>query len=266
MLRLLQPIYYGLFHLAAILSERVLFQNRGDHTSFSMRFPALAHKFVYVGSAVRRQVVRQKDFKTRHLRVLLVARLMPDKGIEDFLEVAEILQGGPFEFVLVGPESQGFKHIWSKVQNYDAGGSIRYPGELDAAAVAKEFSQAHVFFFPSYGEGMARVMLECGFALVCPVAYDIVANRDLIAEGRGFLVKIGATGRVVDILRQLQADRCLLEEYAFQYQEHILEHYALGTYVRRMDGIVQKVARENGIDCGKYMERGITGNRGALKG
>ena len=239
--RLLRPIYWLLLRLAISMSRATLFQNHADMQALAGRFPKLAGRFFYAGSAVSMPVVQDKSFATEYLRVLLVARLMPDKGIEDFLRLAESCHHEGIRFVLVGPPSVGFEALYARVQDHHRRGIIAYLGELDAQATFAQLAEAHVFFFPSYGEGMARVMLEAGFALACPVAYDIPANRDLIAEGRGFILPIGAYGDAAAVIKRLAQDRTLLEAHARRYQVHILANYSMDMFTLRMDEVIRKL-------------------------
>lgn len=236
--RLLRPIYWTLLRLAAGLSRATLFQNYADMQTLAERFPKLARRFFYAGSAVSTPVVQKKAFGQTPLRVVLVARLMPDKGIEDFLHLAESCLADDIKFVLVGPPSLGFDALFARVQDYHRRGIIAYLGELDAQETFAQLAEAHIFFFPSYGEGMARVMLEAGFALACPVAYDIPANRDLIAEGRGFLLPTGAHGEAASVVRRLAEDRLLLETQARNYQAHIVSNYSMDVFTKRIDDVV----------------------------
>lgn len=247
--RLLRPLYWTLLHLAAGLSRATLFQNHADMQTLAARFPRLAGRFFYAGSAVSTPVVQDKPFTANPLRVALVARLMPDKGIEDFLQLAESCYQEGIQFVLVGPPSLGFDALLGRVQDYHRRGILTYLGELSAQATAAQLAEAHVFFFPSYGEGMARVMLEAGFALACPVAYDIPANRDLIAEGRGFLLPVGAHRDAAAIIRRLAEDRRLLEAQAHSYQAHILANYSMDVFTKRIDDVVALVAGRLAADA-----------------
>ena len=172
---------------------------------------------------------------------------MPDKGVDDFLRTAEKLQGQGFEFVLAGPRSLGFDDLFEKVKEFHTLGIIRYPGELNSDEMLTEFDQAHVFFLPSYGEGMPRVMLEAGFAQTCPIGYDISANRDLITEGRGFLAPRGDFDAAVSILRNLAEDRNALRTNAINYQKHILQNYSMDVFCQRLDEVFKGLAAELGI-------------------
>jgi glycosyltransferase involved in cell wall biosynthesis len=245
--RSLRPLFMQLLGLSVRLARRVLFQNHGDLARLAKKYPAYAHKFCYAGSAVQMPVTKDKDFSSPNLRVLFPTRLMPDKGVDDFLQAAKMLHGQGFEFVLAGPGSLGFDGLFEKVKEHDAAGIIRYLGELTSSATVDEFAKAHVIYFPSYGEGMARVMLEAGFGQLCPICYDIPANRDLIAEGRGFLVSRGDIDAAVSVLRTLAADRQATRSNAVNYQKHILENYTMEIFTRRMDEIFKDLSEELGL-------------------
>jgi len=246
--RILRPLYMGLLGLSIRLSRRVLFQNHGYLADLADRFPSQSHKFHYTGSAVSMPVFGEKDFSAPTLKVFLASRLMPDKGVDDFLQTAARLQGQGFEFILAGPRSIGFDYIFETVKEYHTLGIIRYLGELNSDEMLTEFDQAHVFFLPSYGEGMARVMLEAGFAQTCPIGYDISANRDLISEGRGFLAPRGDFDAAVSILRTLAGDRNALRTNAINYQKHILQYYSMEVFCQRLDEIFKDLAVELGIE------------------
>jgi glycosyltransferase involved in cell wall biosynthesis len=242
--RMLQWLYLSVLGVSVSCARRVLFQNHGHLEWMRSRSPYLRSKLKYVGSAVSAPVVGEKDFSVSPLRVLLVARLMPDKGIDDFLHVAEDMRCGPWKFILVGPRSAGFSDLAARVEASHSRGIIEYMGELDAASVTHQFALAHVFFFPSHHEGMARVMLECGFARMCPVAYNIPANRDLSGEGRGFLVAVGHTEQVISTLTELSRNRAVLLDNAVAYQKHVLENFDVESFRRRMDAILQELGTE----------------------
>jgi len=239
--RLLRPIYKLLLRMAIRTSQAVLFQNHSDLRLLSEQMPSSKEKFFYIGSAIEETIVQDKDFDSPRLRVLLVARLLPDKGIEDFLKVAEILHQKDFEFVLVGPASVGFDDLLSKVRDSHSRGMIEYIGELDSAGVHSQYQKAHILYYPSYGEGMSRVMLEAGYAYLCPIAYDIPANRELLTNRRGFLVPSKDIKQVIQILAELSQNRRCLEQNAFAFQSFITKNYNMTNYTDRMDCILAKL-------------------------
>jgi glycosyltransferase involved in cell wall biosynthesis/ribosomal protein S18 acetylase RimI-like enzyme len=236
--RLLRPLYWLLLGGAVRIAERVLLQNTGDVASMRARYPRLASKFVLVGSGIGVDVRPVERAEDGLVRVLLVARLLPDKGVGAFLAVASRLHGPTVKFVLVGPAARGGDDTLEAVRRAAAAGEIEYLGELDAAGLRREYARAHMLLFPSVGEGMPRVMLEAGFAGLCPVAYDIAANQDLVRPGGGVLVATGDLEGLVAAVAGLAADRHRIAANARAFQRHVVAEFGMEAFVRRMDGIV----------------------------
>jgi glycosyltransferase involved in cell wall biosynthesis len=245
-MRLIRPIYNLLFSLTLHLARSVLFQNYAEMASTVQRWPRSREKLAYIGSAV--SVIQNnapKSFTVDPLQVVLVARLLPDKGIHDFLQVATAFRDrNDVEFVLIGPASLGYDALLAEVENTAKAGLIHYWGELNPEQTQAHLRAGHIFLFPSYGEGMARVMLEAGFALMCPIAYDIPANRDLVATDRGYLLATGDWQAATNTIRQLLENRNTLAANAHAYQQFIATTFTMQAYSERMDAILTQVIHD----------------------
>jgi glycosyltransferase involved in cell wall biosynthesis len=236
---LLRRVYLRLARASLGRSEAFLFQNSGDLRWLAERIPEHAAKMSYIGSAVSVPDTGDRDYGAEPLGVLLVTRMMAAKGVDDFIQVARRLRGGRFRFVLVGPPSVGEDALMGRVRAAAAAGELEYRGELAAEALYEEYRRAAVFYFPSrYAEGLARVMLEAGFFGLCPVACDIVSNRDLLAEGRGFMLPAGDADAAAGLLERLEADRGLLRAHAEAYRGFVRGAYTQEAYNRRMDALL----------------------------
>lgn len=237
---LLRRVYLRLARASLGASEAFLFQNNGDLRWLAERIPEHAGKMSYIGSAVSVPDTGERDYEATPLGVLLVTRVMAAKGVDDFIEVARRLHGDRFRFVLVGPPSTGEDALLQRVKAAAEAGWMEYRGELSGDALYDEFRRAAVFYFPSrYAEGLARVMLEAGFFGLCPVACDIVSNRDLLAQGRGFLLPAAAgADDAAALLERLETDRGLLRANAETYRAFVREAYTQEAYTRRMDALL----------------------------
>lgn len=237
--RLLRPLYFVLMRISLGLSKAAFFQNHGDMQWLAHKLPSLSHKMHWVGSGVGAEIIQEKDFHQLPLVVLMVGRLMKDKGISTFLEAAERLHGGPFRFLLAGPPSVGQDSLYHQVFQAHEQGTIEYVGELEQDELRKLYRRSHVFAFPSRGEGMPRVMLEAGHALLCPFASDIPAHRDLIRANGGILLAPNQEAEsLISHLQRLESNRGELESNARAYQRHIVKNYNMEAYAKRMDDLL----------------------------
>ncbi len=233
-------VYLRMLRVAQEQSAQILFQNGGDRAVLESRLPTIGTKAVLVGSAVVAPVVATKDFATGPLRILVVGRLMRDKGIDRVLQVAEALHHEDVTFTIAGPSSHGERRLHQEVVRAAKQGSVTYVGESSAEELQRLYRDHHVLLFLSVGEGMARVMLEGAHAMLCPVASDIAANRDLIdGPQSGFLVKADATvDDVVPILRHLRDNRKQVASAAASFQRTVLDRFGIDRYVTAVDGVL----------------------------
>lgn len=243
----LRSVYVAVLGVSFRLARAALFQNHGDMRWAIARVSGAAGKAVYVGSAVDAPVVvRGSDFhQGMPVVVLLVSRLLPSKGIEDFLWVARQLHHRGISFSLVGPASTDYPDLARRVIQAHREGVLTYKSYEPSVKLARWYREADIFLFPSYGEGMARVMLEAGFAGLQPVAYDINANHDLIVEGSGTLVAVGDRDALTCAVEQIARDRTSLAAAAHRYQERVVAAFGIESYERRFLEVVYRLMTQD---------------------
>lgn len=109
------------------------------------------HKFEY-----------KKMIKKQKITFLLVARMIKDKGIFEFVEAASLVKENNtnVEFKLLGPIGvQNRTAISEKsIKKWEDMNIIEYLGETDN--VMEQISKADCIVLPSYREGTSRVLLE----------------------------------------------------------------------------------------------------------
>lgn len=121
---------------------------------------------------------------------ILVARLLADKGIREYVEAARILRraNSDARFLLLGGLDEHPTAISrDEVNSWVAEGLIEWPGHVP---VRPWLAQANVFVLSSYREGFPRSTQEA-MAMGRPVVTtDVPGCRDTVVEGRnGFKVR-----------------------------------------------------------------------------
>jgi lipopolysaccharide/colanic/teichoic acid biosynthesis glycosyltransferase/glycosyltransferase involved in cell wall biosynthesis len=122
---------------------------------------------------------------------LMVARLMRDKGLVEFVEAAKLVRARFPEarFRILGPLDPNPTGITlAEIEGWAAAGDIDYLGET--RDVAPHLADADVFVLPTYyREGLPRTILE---AMACGdpvITTDTPGCRDAVTDGSdGFLV------------------------------------------------------------------------------
>lgn len=105
------------------------------------------------------------------------------KGHKEAIECIEKLvsKGIDAELVLVG-EGELAEDNRLFIENNNLRDRIKYTGKLDSTAVMNELDKADVFLFPSYNEGLPRVVIEAMSRGLPVIATDIPGHRELLSE------------------------------------------------------------------------------------
>lgn len=194
-------------------SKKIFFQNRDDVSFFSKRGLLDSNKVVIVnGSGVRLDYFIPSHLPAK-ISFLLVARLIKDKGVMEYLQASRVLkQHYPdVSFMLVGPfdtNPSGIKP--EEIQTYINDGTIEYYGEqID---VRPFYQKCYAFVLPSYREGTPKSNLEamaCGRAIITT---DAPGCRETVIDGKnGILVPIKDVDALVSAMTRLIDNKRLAE-------------------------------------------------------
>jgi glycosyltransferase involved in cell wall biosynthesis len=187
-----------LYRFSLSRSSKVFFQNKDDKHLF------VAEKLVrpeivdlLPGSGIDLKKFSVAPFKaTASCRFLLIARLLWDKGVGEYVEAARILRAKypDIEFAILGfLDVQNPAAISRDQMNLWIGeGVIIYLGQQDD--VRAEIAAADCIVLPSYREGTPRSLLEAAAMGRPIVTTDTVGCREVVDDHiNGFLCKVKDT-------------------------------------------------------------------------
>lgn len=191
----LNHLVRGLYRIALSRSTRVFFQNEDDRQLFvsgGLVSESVADRLP--GSGVDLTKFQPSPLPGQHpVRFLLIARMMWDKGVGEYVEAARLLKqrGIDAECCLLGfLDVQNPAAISRKqMDDWVAEGVVRYLGVSDN--VREEIAQADCVVLPSfYREGTPRTLLEAAAMARPIVTTDSVGCRDVVDDGvNGYLCK-----------------------------------------------------------------------------
>jgi glycosyltransferase involved in cell wall biosynthesis len=192
---LVSKIAHLLYKVSFRHATKVFFQNKDDQQLF------IKNKLVrqevtglLPGSGVKIEKYNPTEFKRNNpIIFLLIARLLYDKGINEYIQAIRILKNKNINahFQLMGSldevSSLGIpKH---QLDEWILEGLIEYiPFKKD---IMEDLQNADCIVLPSYREGTPRTLLE-GAAMAKPlVATDVPGCREVVEDGvNGFLCKV----------------------------------------------------------------------------
>jgi len=172
----------------------ILFQNIDDRvlfTQYKIIYPK--HEFIIKGSGVDLQQFNFTPIPKGKIKVILVARMLCDKGIGEFVNAANILQkqGVVAEFILVGSVDPGNpKSIPTKqLEQWHNDGIVNWLG--GRSNIAQLLTESHIVALPSYREGLPKSLIEAAASGRAIVTTDVPGCREVVKDGEnGFLVPV----------------------------------------------------------------------------
>jgi glycosyltransferase involved in cell wall biosynthesis len=189
--RVLRTLVIQLYKLALSQTQRVFMLNPDDRKMFvelGMVEPEKVRLLKGIGVDLDQFIVEETSAES--VSFILIARLLKEKGIYDYVEAARIVrrQHPRARFVLLGSVDLNPGSIsQEEVKAWVAEGLIEWPGHV--SDVKPWIAQASVFVLPSYREGLPRSTQEV-MAMGKPViTTDVPGCRETVEHGvNGFKV------------------------------------------------------------------------------
>ena len=206
--------FVNFFYKIALTNSRVIFQNQKDIDYFISHQMIKGSQCALIpSSGVDIEKFCPAPYQNGDPLIVLPARMLKDKGIEEFVEAATLLKnkGVKARFALVGMPDQGNPSSISEFQLkiWSSSEKIEYWGwQEDMVSV---YQKASVVCLPSYREGLAKGLIEaaaCGRALV---ASDIPGCREVVMQGvNGYLVPTKQAVPLADAIERIITDKRLM--------------------------------------------------------
>jgi glycosyltransferase involved in cell wall biosynthesis len=186
---LINRIARTLYRLSQRHAARLFFQNPQDHAQLqALDTTVTARAAILPGSGVDTERFAPAPFPQEgSIRFVLIARLLWEKGVREYVEAARLLKQrhANVDCVVVGfsePDNPRFVPA-ETMQAWNAEGLIHWLGRMDD--VRPIIANAHCVVLPSYyGEGVPRSLLE-GASMGRPIiTTDSVGCREVVEDGK----------------------------------------------------------------------------------
>lgn len=191
-IRLVKYLQIVLYRLSLPRCEKVFFLNEDDRRELQAAGVKLPDTVILSGIGVDLKHYAASTNYPRRPVFLMVARLLVEKGVREFVTAARIVRENcsDVRFVLIGGLDENPGGVTkAEVDGWVADGLIEWLGHV--ADVRPAIEQASVFVLPSYREGKPRSTQEA-MAMSRPIiTTDVIGCRDTVVDGiNGFLVPV----------------------------------------------------------------------------
>ncbi|RBI83317.1 glycosyltransferase family 1 protein [Rhodosalinus halophilus] len=207
---LLQRTAEALYRTAFRPLDLVFFQNADDRDLFLARGLVRAEQaHLLPGSGIDLERFAPAPLPAGpEVRFLMIARLLRDKGVLEYVEAARALgaEGAPARFQLLGPLGAQNRTAISQemVEAWQREGCIDYLGE--SSDVRHEIAAADCVVLPSYREGAPRTLIEAAAMARPLVATDVPGCRAVVDPGHnGLLCEVRDAASLAQACRDLIA-------------------------------------------------------------
>jgi glycosyltransferase involved in cell wall biosynthesis len=204
---LLRAIVTRLYRFALARAGVVFFQNPDDLALFvESGLVDSGRAQLLPGSGVDLAHFQRSALPSGPPVFLLIARMLGDKGIREFVDAARAVRSDHLEarFLLLGPLDPGNRTgiASGEIERWVGEGIVEYLGE--AEDVRPAIAQATAIVLPSYREGLPRALLE-GAASGRPlIATDVPGCREVVRDGmNGFLCEARSSGSLARAMAKL---------------------------------------------------------------
>jgi glycosyltransferase involved in cell wall biosynthesis len=171
----------------------IIFQNHSDQETF-INYSKFSNKTEIIPSSgikTENFKVKKLDKKTNNItKIILVSRLLYDKGILDYLNLVESFNSDNLEFYLAGERDDGNPQN-IKEQDIDKllqSKNLNYLGKID---VEKELLNFDILVLMSRHEGFSRILLEALYVGLYCIAYKIPGTEGMANFNNLELIKLG---------------------------------------------------------------------------
>ena len=189
---------------------QVVFQNTADQQTFLHHRMVTADQCHLIpGSGVEIDQYEVTPESEGKITVILVARMLIEKGVYEFVEAARKLKQANIQanFILVGDTDEenpsGIPR--EQLRSWQEEGVIEWWGrQNDMPSI---YPKAHIVVLPSYREGFPKVVLEAAAASRAVITTDVPGCRDAILDQKtGILVPVKSVTELAAAMRELIED------------------------------------------------------------
>ena len=247
---LLRQVTRPLFRaVTASAQNRMIFQNADDRQFFLKHGMISSEKAVLIrGSGVDENVFTAQAETLDELPVVLFAgRLLWQKGIGEFVEVARRLRGRA-RFRVVGYEeaSSPLNVSAARLKAWAEEGLIEWLGKRDD--MPQVYAASNIVCLPStYGEGAPKVLIEAAACGRACVTTDRPGCREIVRHGEnGLAVPPGDIDALAAAVEGLIRDPALRQEMGAKGRQIVLDGFTLRQVIDETLELYQELLEAGG--------------------
>ena len=223
----------------------LMYQNGQDQKTFNDYSKYRGESYIIPTSGITvKEIEIKKEYKNSNLKIIMATRLIKDKGVFEYLELARSMKDSNFEFYLAGDLDKGNPDSLSEadLDKIKKNNFVDYLGHID---INKELHNYDINIVMSKYEGSSRILLESLYiGLIC-LSNNIPGTTELSSKFRNtFFIEDNNIQEFERNLNEIIKSNLIFEDFAKYNRELIIENYTSVKIAAAYNKIYQYLRKE----------------------
>ena len=204
----------------------LMFQNKEDQKTFNDYSNYQGQTYIIPTSGITvKDIEIKNDYQNSNLKVIMATRLIKDKGIFEYLELAKSMKNTNFEFYLAGDVDKGNPDSLSEVEldKIKKNSFVHYLGHID---ISKELCNFDINIVMSKYEGSSRILLESLYVGLICLSNNIPGTTEFSSKfSNTFFIEDNNIQEFERNLKEISNSNVIFQDFAKHNRELIIENY-----------------------------------------
>ena len=240
--RILRPVVNALIRYSLGRQvRRVIIENNDDFNNLVASGFAKKDSIALIkGAGVDTKKFDYKPEPDGQVRVIMVSRLLRDKGVQEFIDAAKLVKAreSTVQFVLVGDVDEGNPTSLTADQLTDLRKSRDVTWLGARTDIAELLAASHVACLPSYREGLPKSLIEAASAGRPIVTTDVPGCREVVTHMvNGLLIQPRDVTALATAIEKLVNDPQLRQSMGKENRQKAESEYANEMIIAQTHGV-----------------------------
>ena len=223
----------------------LMFQNKEDQKTFNDYSNYQGQTYIIPTSGITvKDIEIKNDYQNSNLKVIMATRLIKDKGIFEYLELAKSMKNTNFEFYLAGDVDKGNPDSLSEAEldKIKKNSFVHYLGHID---ISKELCNFDINIVMSKYEGSSRILLESLYVGLICLSNNIPGTTEFSSKfSNTFFIEENNIQEFERNLNEISNSNVIFEDFAKHNRELIIENYTSEKIASAYNKIYQYLREE----------------------
>ena len=223
----------------------LMYQNGQDQKTFNDYSKYRGESYIIPTSGITvKEIEIKKEYKNSNLKIIMATRLIKDKGVFEYLELARSMKDSNFEFYLAGDLDKGNPDSLSEadLDKIKKDNFVDYLGHID---INKELHNYDINIVMSKYEGSSRILLESLYVGLICLSNNIPGTTELSSKFRNtFFIEDNNIQEFERNLNEIIKSNLIFEDFAKYNRELIIENYTSVKIAAAYNKIYQYLRKE----------------------